>query len=102
MSVDEFIGELRLKDVGDMKDVDYAIPESNGKMSVFQKTGDIEKGIAHPLVIDGHISPQNLQLVGRNESWLLKRIHNHKCTLADTFLFTIDDDGNENFIRRGG
>lgn len=102
MSVDEFIGELRLKDISDMKDVDYAILESNGKMSVFQKTGDIEKGIAHPLVIDGHVSPQNLQLIGRNESWLLKRIYNHKCTLAETFLFTIDDAGNENFIRRGG
>lgn len=97
MSVDEFIGELRLKDTADIQDVDYAILESNGQMSVFPKNAN---GIAHSLVVDGDINLKNLQLLGHDEAWVMKKIQNHHCTLKDTFLFTVDDNGNENFIRR--
>lgn len=100
MSLDEFIGELRLKDINDINNVNYAILESNGKMAVFPKSEQPDNGIAHPIVIDGTIIKNNLQFIGQTEAWVLKKAANHKCDLSKVFLFTVDDNGNENFIRK--
>ena len=99
MSINEFIGELRLKDVGDINNVNYAVLESNGQMSVFPKNPDSDAGIAHAIVIDGQICTESLQILGYDAEWLDNKLKNHNCTVKDTFLFTVDDCGNENFIR---
>lgn len=112
LSLDELIAELRLKNISDISDVEYAILEQNGQLSVFSKTasrnvtvGDLnivlpDKGIAHPLVFDGCICHYNLKTVNKSEAWLLSRIEKSGCTLKDTFLFNLDDSGNEYIIRR--
>jgi Predicted membrane protein len=100
MSINEFIGELRLKDVGDIKNVNYAILESNGQMSVFLKNTDQTSTIAHSIVIDGQICEQSLISLGYNQKWLFKKLAEYNCPIKETFLFTIDDDKQENLIRR--
>lgn len=112
LSLDELIAELRLKDISDISDVEYAILEQNGQLSVFPKTasravtvGDLslimpDKGIAHPLVFDGTICRNNLQIVNKSEAWLLTRIEKSGCTLKETFLYSLDDEENEYIIRR--
>lgn len=110
ISMDEFIGELRLKDIPDIVDVNYAILEQNGKLSVFPKshindvatsdsTADTsDSGIAFPVIIDGDINYRNLKLVGRSEIWLTERLAERKIKTDGVFLFTVDDNGNENLI----
>ena len=100
MSINEFIGELRLKDIGNIKNVNYAILESNGQMSVFPKNSEPNTDIAHSIVIDGQICPQSLNTLGYDETWLNQKLNEHNCQLSDVFLFTVDDAQNENFIRR--
>jgi len=100
MSINEFIGELRLKDIGDIKNVNYAILESNGQMSVFPKTNELNTDIAHSIVIDGQICSKSLNILGFDEAWLNKKLNEYNCPLNDVFLFTVDDNQNENFIRR--
>lgn len=110
ISMDEFIGELRLKDIPDIVDVNYAILEQNGKLSVFPKShiNDVatpdsaadtsDSGIAFPVIIDGDINYRNLKLVGRSEIWLTERLAERKIKTDGVFLFTVDDNGNENLI----
>lgn len=110
ISMDEFIGELRQKDISDINDVNYAILEQNGKLSVFPKSrvkavtaADLsvntsEDGIAFPIVMDGDINFLNLKLVGRNELWLIERLAERKIKTDNVFLFTVDDNGNEYLI----
>lgn len=112
LSIDELLGELRLKDISDISQVEYAILEQNGQLSVFPKAqyrgltpSDFnlqlsESGIAHPIVIDGTINKNALIGANRNEQWLEKTLHNKNLKLSDIFIFTIDDSGNEFLIKK--
>lgn len=113
LSLDELFSQLRLKDISDISDVEYAILEENGQVSVIPKmqarpatAGDLgidekEKGIVHTVVLDGQISQFNLSLTGHSRRWLKDQIKKRKCRLQDVFLFSVDDAGNINFIKNG-
>lgn len=97
LSIDELLGEARLKDIADLSEINYAVLESNGQLSVFPKNAGAQ-GIAHPIVLDGKISRVNLNRAGRTEAWLFKRLSDSGCELKNVFLFTVDDSGGENLI----
>ena len=113
ISLDELLCQLRLKNIFDIADVQYVILEENGQISVIPKMSargvtleDLnikseEKGVSHTLVADGQISSFNLKLTGHSEKWLHKQIKSRKCKLKDVFLFTVDDNENINFIKKG-
>lgn len=113
IGIDELLCQLRLKNISDISDVEYAILEENGQISVIQnvKARNVtledlninkeEKGIMHTLIADGQISDFNLKLIGHNRKWLEKQIKNQKCKLEDIFLFSVDDSGNINCIKKG-
>lgn len=106
ISLDELLSEMRKKDIYDIADVEYAILEQNGQLSVTPKNknlpltkGDFnikdeECGIAHPLVIDGHIRDYNLTLLGKDHAWLHKTLAKKGTDYKRVFLFSIDDAGN--------
>lgn len=103
ISISELISELRLKDVSSINDVDYAIIEQNGKLSVFLKDekqnatvkdvgGQTKRGgIAHAIIVDRAINYNNLSISGKSEKWLLKYLDTHKLSTKSIFLMTIDD-----------
>lgn len=101
ISISELLSELRLKDVSSIEEVDYAILEQNGKLSVFLKEQRKEisvSGIAHELILDGDINKSSLKLCGKSEKWLLRELSNRKLGLDDVFLMTIDDENKINII----
>lgn len=101
ISISEFLGELRLKDVGDISIVDYAILEENGQLSVFLKDGfDESKStkIAHSVVLDGVINKSNLEYAKKDESWVYKYLKSKRIELKNVFLLTCDDENNVNII----
>ena len=112
MSVDELLGLLRLQNVGDVKDVQYGILEQNGQLSLILRAGaraattddlDIhpkQRGMAHPLVVQGQISDFHLQLLGRDRNWLMSQLAIHHCPIKEALLFTMDDDGNFSLTRK--
>ena len=105
ISTDELLSQLRLKDVTDPGDVEYAILEPNGQISVIlssharpattQELGmDLkEHGIMHLLVTDGQINQKNLQMAGKDERWLKKYLKEQKTSLEDVFVLMADDGG---------
>lgn len=113
MSLDELLSQLRLKDISDVNDVEYAILEENGQISVIPKMharnatlGDLdvvqpEKGIVHTIVADGQISQFNLRLTGHDETWLHRFLKKRGCKLSEVFLLSVDDAGNINLIKNG-
>ncbi|MBQ7225690.1 MAG: DUF421 domain-containing protein [Clostridia bacterium] len=102
ISINDLLGELRLKDVGDISAVDYAILEQNGKLSVFLKEGIRETEVAHALVVDGVINETNLQLTKKDESWLMHQLNSRRIALRDVFLFTVTDNNIINIIKKEG
>lgn len=112
IGINELLGELRLKDVSDISDVDYAILEQNGKLSVFLKQNKqpvcvqdlkIERkndGIAHAVVIDGEINESNLMLAGKSSAWLIKYLNMSGISLSNVFLMSINDNENITIIKK--
>ena len=102
LSIEELIVEARLKGISDIGDLQYAIFEDNGQLSVFKKETNEknDKGIAHILVSDGEIDQHGLKTVNLTEKALLKRLKAKKTDLSDVILYTLDDLGNENIIRK--
>lgn len=99
ISVDEFLSELRQKDISDLSVVDYAILEDNGKLSVIQKGGN---GFSHPLIVDGELIEEEMKQFGTSEKHIKKILATENLTPSDVFLYTADDKGNTLLIKKGG
>ena len=112
MCLSELIGSLRQQGISDISDVDYAILEENGKLSVFEKAekkppsakllnvSQKELGIAHALIIDRVIIKKNLASAGWTEKRLKKQLSNLGKACSDILLFTVNDAGEINIIFR--
>ncbi len=106
ISIEELISELRQQSVGDINEVNYAVLESNGKISIALKAqhktltaADVnissqEKGITHILISNGSINKYNMKKHKKDEAWLSRTLKKSNCTLDDVFLLLIDDSGN--------
>jgi len=95
ISLNELLSEMRVLGVGDISEVDYAILEQNGKLSVLKKNED---KIAHTLIIDGEVNGRNLKALGYDGKWLSARLKERGHKPDDVFLLTIDDSSNINII----
>lgn len=105
-TVNELEERLREKDIFSFADVEYAILETNGDISVILKPEknvvtvedlNIKKeyvGIPYNLVLDGNIMTDNLMAIGKNEKWLEKQIKKFNLTPKQTLIATIDAKGN--------
>ncbi len=112
MSLEELLCELRVSGISSIEDVDYAILESNGKMSVTPRAharnvtpADIgvrveEVGIAHAVVVDGTVKKEALSGSYKDEAWLEREIKKAKLRLEDIFLMTVDDTDHIYIIKR--
>ncbi|MGO4886251.1 DUF421 domain-containing protein [Anaerobacillus sp. MEB173] len=81
-SLTELLSSIRLSGYPDVNDIDYAILEPNGDVSIIPKKDmspltakDVEiervhKGIPIAVVIEGKIQAKNLQLINKTEKWL--------------------------------
>jgi uncharacterized membrane protein YcaP (DUF421 family) len=112
ISIEELLSQLRQKNISSIEQVEYAILEQNGQMSVIEKSSErsvtmssmnietVENGIAHALILDGHISEENLKLANADRAWLENQLSAQKLKLENVFLFTLDDCKNINIIRK--
>ncbi len=112
ISAEELLSQLRQKDVTDPDDVEYAIAEPNGQVSVVLKstarqatTRDLgvnppETGMMHLIIHDGQINRQNLTLSGHDTQWLDQILASHKLQTKDIFLLLVDDTGKVRILPR--
>ncbi len=112
ISMEEFLSQLRIAGVADITEVDYAILEQNGQLSVIPKRNESpptcrelsknvrETGISHAVIVDSKISKFDLKLIGKDENWLHARLKKNGVNINEVFLFAVDDDGKENLIKK--
>ncbi len=80
-SIDDLMMQLREQGVGDVRDVEYAILEPTGKLSVFQKQKSKKSKndtpiFTLPLIIDGEIQYNHLQMIEHTDEWLVEKLNN--------------------------
>ena len=97
ISLNELLSELRCQGIGDICQVEYAIIEQNGSLSVMKKQ---ENKMAHPIIIDGEIISQALNAEDKDEAWLHSVLEKKHIKEDDVFLMTLSDDGKINIMRK--
>ena len=80
-SLDDLISQLREQGINNLKEVDYAILENNGKLSVFNKNSDYPL----PVIMDGKIDEYVLKELDKNDTWLYNILSKKKLKLDDIF-----------------
>lgn len=92
-NLNDLLLQLRDKGIRTIEEVDYAILETNGKLSVFQKQDDNNNVFPLPLVLDGVIEENNLKFINKTRKWLNNELNKKKINLDNIFYaFYKDDD----------
>lgn len=111
-TVDDVLESLRQKDVFDISEVQYAIVETNGTLSVLLKNDykpatvkDMKltvnkSGLPCLIVSDGRILKKNFSDCGMSRKKLKKILKENKTTAEDILLLTSDIYGNINLIKK--
>lgn len=72
---DDLMTQLREKDIRSIADVEFAILESSGSLSVIEKTENSSDGdITIPLIVDGVIEEENLGRINKTNLWLRQEL----------------------------
>ena len=112
LTVEDLMETLRQQGTFDITEVQYAIVEANGKVSVLLKPparqatcGDLglsppDNGIPMVIVSDGKVSQWGLSVCGLDESWLADVLAANTCAAADVFLLTADRSRQYTLIRK--
>ena len=102
INLDELSGHLREEGVLAMETVQFAILETNGSITVFPYPshspapagpGAKDQELPYTVISDGRILRHNLSLLGRDEDWLLKKLHGKSLRPADVLLMTLTKSG---------
>ena len=80
-SLDDLISQLREQQIKNIEDVNYAILENNGKLSVFTDNNDYPM----PIIIDGNINKSALLDMNKSINWVNKILEKNKIELKDVF-----------------
>ena len=99
-NLDDLLTQLRGNSIKSIEEVDYAILETSGKLSIFKKQDDPNSNYPIPVIIDGKINYQILNKINKTETWLLKELKKQNIDQENIFysfykdsnLFIIEKD----------
>ena len=103
-TINELEERLRDSNIFSIGDVEYAILETSGQVTVIPKPNkrpatpedfNMEpqyEGIPYDLVVDGKVMYKNLQKIGKNYEWLRKQTQKFGIQPEDALVVTIDGD----------
>lgn len=106
-NINDLMEEIRLQGFFNISDIEYAILETSGQLSIIPKTkltpvtkedlsiNALQDSLPIPLILDGKVDHENLTLVKKDVRWLRQRL-NKKDTddFSDVFIAILDSHKN--------
>lgn len=104
-TINELQERLRVNDVNNISDVEYAILETSGQISVILKSEkspvtcedlnlEVDKTkISYDLILDGRIMNDNLKKIEKDQKWLEKEIAKFDMLPTEALIFVLNGDG---------
>lgn len=104
-TINELQERLRVNNVSSLSDVEYAILETSGQISIIQKS---EKRTTTPedfnikpqkamlpydLIIDGRIMGDNLRKLNKDKDWLFSLLKKHELKAEECLVLVFNGDG---------
>jgi uncharacterized membrane protein YcaP (DUF421 family) len=111
-NLSDLLEQLRVKNSPNIADVEFAILETNGELSVIPKSQkrpvtpvDMKlatqfEGLPYVLVMDGKIQKENLQKAKKTENWLEKELKKQNITKMSEVLLVSLDSSNSLYIQK--
>lgn len=101
LNLDELLEELRLKGHANIANVEIAILESNGKLSVFPNSPPEETKLPITLISDGKLIVPALTRANKTPNWVKKELNKRGIkSIRQVFLLQLDGQGNLLLIPR--
>lgn len=107
LEINEFLSQCRSQGYFNINDIQTALLETNGKISILPKSGikpitpdDMQikvkqEKLVTNVILDGKILKENLKNSGKTEEWLDKELNKQgKFKINDVFLATLDSQEN--------
>ncbi len=104
-TIDEFLEQLRKKDIFSIEDIEFATLESNGDLSVLLKKakqpatyGDLHPDVPHlkepqTVIMDGDILDEPLSQLGLNRAWLDAELEKRNILIENVFIAQVNSWG---------
>ncbi len=105
-ALSDILGLLRDKDIFDLNEVEYAILEPSGKISVLKKPEYLpvnrqdmkvkakSSGISTEIIYDGILFEDNLKEMNKDKNWLMRQLKkNGVKDISEAFLVTLNEAG---------
>ncbi len=114
ISLEELLSQIRQNGIYDINEVDYAILEENGKMSVIPKNKNRppeksdfnipcpDNGLMHLVISDGAVNMHSLKLIKKDRAWLERKVQKFDVAIKDILCMTVDDQGKIFIQKRDG
>jgi uncharacterized membrane protein YcaP (DUF421 family) len=95
MNVEDLIESMRAKGYFSLDDVEYAIFESNGKLSTMEKTNRQSTPSSLPVLIisEGKISKENTKVINKTASQIITYLNARNVSLKNVEVMTVDGNG---------
>ena len=84
-NLDDLLMQLRNNSIKSIEEVDYAILETSGKLSIFKKKEDKDRTYPLPLILDGKLDKEVLMQIHKSEEWLEKCLEKEHTNLENVF-----------------
>lgn len=84
-NLDDLLTQLRAKSIKSIEEVDYAILETSGKLSVFKREDDEDRVYPLPIILDGKIQEDVLLQINKSKDWLNKKLKEENYELDEIF-----------------
>lgn len=98
LTVDDILNGLRQQKIFDIENVQNAVVEANGKLSVQEKAADAV--IPIPIVLDGKAVKEYFAKEEYSEQEIDVIVSSANCKLEEMLLLTLDENGNTNIIKK--
>ena len=91
-NLEDLLTQLRARNVKSIEEVEYAILETSGKLSVFTKDANNSGPYPLPIILDGKIQSVTLKRLKKKEKWLNELLDAKKVKLDDVFYAFYKDN----------
>lgn len=85
-SIDDLLMQLRQNSIKSIEDIEYALLEHNGKLSIFKYNPlKINTSFPLPLIIDGKVQEDTLEQIKKSKTWLVNELFKKNLYINDIF-----------------
>lgn len=84
-TLDDLLVQIRDKGYKSLEEVEYAILENNGTLSVFGNASNKNRYLPLPIILDGEVQKDTLRYLGKDDSWIEAILTKKNVNLEEIF-----------------